>query len=269
MDKKRLRFVPGAAFSEGCLESRVVLSAIGSASAAAVSAQSARPVPTSTSLLIRAGTLAQPVTFIATVRAHDAAAGSPTGTVEILLSGQVIATLPVSPTATAGRYAVSEATGTFLATPGSPAFYFGNHRLTAVFVPSGDFATSTVNTTFATRQPRYVTLPGGVKFATVGQGQGAGAAIQIGQTASVLYTGYLAKTGQVFDASINNGGSPLSFTLGATGIIPGFQEGMAGMRVGDTRVISVPPKAGYGNTAAGSIPPNSTLVFVVTLESIS
>ena len=63
MDKRRSRFVPGAAFVEGCLESRVVLSAIGSADAAAVSSQSAGPVPTKTSLTIRAGTLAQPVTL--------------------------------------------------------------------------------------------------------------------------------------------------------------------------------------------------------------
>ena len=142
MDKKRSRFVPGAAFFEGCLESRVVLSAIGSADAAAVSSQSARPVPTNTSLTIRAGTLAQPVTFTATVRAADAAAGSPTGMVDIRLDGQVIATLPLSPTATAGKYAVSESTGTFAATPGGPAFYFGNHKLTAVFVPNGEFATT-------------------------------------------------------------------------------------------------------------------------------
>ena len=267
MDKKRSRFVPGAAFFEGCLESRVVLSAIGSAAAAAVSSQSARPVPTQTFLTIRAGTLAQPVTFIATVRAAGAAAGSPTGTVDIRLDGQVIATLPLSPSATAGNHAVSESTGTFAATPGGPAFYFGNHKLTAVFVPNGDFATSSVNKTFTTRQPRYVTLPGGVKFATIVQQSGA--EIQIGQTASVLYTGYLAKTGQIFDDSINDGGSPLSFTMGSAGLIPGFQEGMAGMKVGETRIISIPPKEGYGNTAVGIIPPNSTLIFVVTLESIS
>ena len=85
----------------------------------------------------------------------------------------------------------------------------------------------------------------------------------------MLYTGYLAKTGQIFDDSIRDGGSPLSFTMGSAGMIPGFEEGMAGMAVGETRVISIPPKEGYGNTGVGIIPPNSTLIFVVTLESIS
>ena len=268
MDKRRSRFVPGAAFFEGCLESRVVLSAIGSADAAAVSSETARPVPTKTSLTIRAGTLAQPVTLTATVRADDAAAGSPTGTVDISYDGAVIATLPLSPTtATAGKHAVSEATGTFAATPGGAAFYFGKHKLTAVFVPSGEFATSDVNKTFTTPQPKYVTLPGGVKYATIAQGSGAD--IKIGQTASVLYTGYLAKTGQIFDDSISDGGSPFSFTMGSGDTIPGFEEGTAGMTVGETRVISIPPKEGYGKTTVGDIPPNSTLIFVVTLESIS
>ncbi len=268
MDKRRSRFVPGAAFVEGCLESRVVLSAIGSADAAAVSSQSAGPVPTKTSLTIRAGTLAQPVTLTVTVRADDAAAGSPTGTVDILYGGAVIATLPLSPTtATAGKHAVSAATGTFAAPSGGPAFYFGKHRLTAVFVPSGEFATSAVNKTFTTRQPTYVTLPDGVKFANIARGSGA--EIQIGQTASVLYTGYLAKTGQIFDDSINDGGSPLSFTMGSEGMILGFEQGTADMAVGETRVISIPPKEGYGNATVGDIPPNSTMIFVVTLESIS
>jgi FKBP-type peptidyl-prolyl cis-trans isomerase FkpA len=246
----------------------VVLSAIGSADAAEVASQTGGAVPTKTSLTIRAGTLAQPVTLTATVRADDAAAGSPTGTVEIRYQDQVIATMPLSPTTTtAGKNAVSEATGTFAAQPGGPAFYFGKHQLTAVFVPSGEFAPSAVEKTFTTRQPKYVTAPGGVKFATIAQGSGA--EIQIGQTASVLYTGYLAKNGQIFDDSVNDGGSPLSFTMGGAGMIAGFEEGTAGMKVGETRIISIPPKEGYGNTAVGVIPANSTLIFVVTLESIS
>ena len=116
-------------------------------------------------------------------------------------------------------------------------------------------------------QPAYTTLAGGVKVATVAPGSGS--EIQPGQTANVLYTGYLAKNGQIFDDSSDHGGAPLSFTVGAGEVVPGFDEGTAGMKVGETRIISIPPAEGYGSTANGPIPANSTLIFVVTLESIS
>ena len=85
----------------------------------------------------------------------------------------------------------------------------------------------------------------------------------------MLYTGYLAKNGQIFDDSINHGGTPFSFTLGAGQVIPGFDAGTVGMQVGETRIVLIPPAEGYGATANGPIPGNSTLVFVLTLESIS
>jgi peptidylprolyl isomerase len=110
-------------------------------------------------------------------------------------------------------------------------------------------------------------MAGGVKIATIAQGSGSG--IQSGQTASVLYTGYLASNGHIFDDSINDGGTPLSFTLGAGQVVPGFDAGTAGMQAGETRVIMIPPAEGYGATANGPIPGNSTLIFVVTLKSIS
>ena len=75
--------------------------------------------------------------------------------------------------------------------------------------------------------------------------------------------------GEIFDDSIHDGGSPFSFTIGSGQTIPGFDAGTAGMKVGETRIISIPPSQGYGSTAEGSIPANSTLIFVVTLESIS
>ena len=106
-----------------------------------------------------------------------------------------------------------------------------------------------------------------MKVATIAPGSGP--VIQPGQTANVLYTGYLAKNGQIFDDSINDGGTPFGFTLGAGQVIPGFDAGTAGMQVGETRIIQIPPAEGYGDTANGPIPANSTLIFVVTLESIS
>ena len=267
MDKRRSQFVPGAAFADECLERREVLSGIGSAAAAEVASRTARNAPTKIALTVSAGTLAQPISFTATVKAA-ASAGSPTGTVEILDHGQLIETLTLSPAAaTTGKYAVSEAADTLTPTPGGGTYYFGKHQLTAVFVPSGHFGKSKVNKTFTVSQPAYTTLAGGVKVATVAPGSGT--EIQAGQTANMLYTGYLAKNGAIFDDSMAHGGAPFSFTVGAGQVVPGFDEGTVGMKVGETRIISIPPAEGYGGTANGPIPANSTLIFVVTLESIS
>ncbi len=85
----------------------------------------------------------------------------------------------------------------------------------------------------------------------------------------MLYTGYLAKNGHIFDDSLDHGGAPFSFTVGVGEVIPGFDEGTVGMEVGESRIVMIPPAEGYGATPTGSIPPNSTLIFVLTLESIS
>ena len=126
---------------------------------------------------------------------------------------------------------------------------------------------SSASKSFSVTKPAYTPIGNGVEISTVTQGSGA--AIQTGQTASVLYTGYLQKTGAVFDDSIADGGTPLGVTLGAGQVIPGFNAGIVGMQVGETRIIKIPPNEGYGNTANGPIPADSTLIFVVTLESIS
>ncbi len=98
--------------------------------------------------------------------------------------------------------------------------------------------------------PAFTTLSNGVSIATAVPGSGQ--QIQDGQTANVLYTGYLAQTGQIFDDSLDHGGAPLSFVLGSGELIPGFDTGTVGMRVGETRIIEIPPSQGYGSTANGS-----------------
>ncbi len=82
--------------------------------------------------------------------------------------------------------------------------------------------------------PAFTTLSNGVSIATAVPGSGQ--QIQDGQTANVLYTGYLAQTGQIFDDSLDHGGAPLSFVLGSGELIPGFDTGTVGMRVGETRI---------------------------------
>jgi FKBP-type peptidyl-prolyl cis-trans isomerase len=180
----------------------------------------------------------------------------------------VIQTLTLSPTtSTSAKFAYSDATYTLTPQPGGSAYFFGKHTVRATYIPSGSFVKSSVSKTFNVSKPAYTALTGGVKIATVAPGLGP--EIQSGQTASVLYTGYLASNGHIFDDSINDGGSPFSFTVGAGEVIPGFDLGTVGMRVGETRIIQIPPAEGYGHRANGPIPGNSTLVFVLTLESIS
>ena len=87
-----------------------------------------------------------------------------------------------------------------------------------------------------------------------------------GDIISVHYTGTL-ENGVKFDSSLDRG-QPFEFTLGGGQVIKGFDKGILGMKVGDKKRIVISPEDGYGNQKAGSIPPNSTLIFDVELLGI-
>lgn len=91
---------------------------------------------------------------------------------------------------------------------------------------------------------------------------GTGAVAQAGDIVTVDYTGKF-QNGSVFDTSV--GKKPIQFTLGAGNVIPGFDQGVQGMKVGGKRLLIIPPSLGYGSQQVGPIPPNSTLVFEITL----
>jgi len=97
---------------------------------------------------------------------------------------------------------------------------------------------------------------------------GTGAVAKSTSTVSVIYTGAVASTGIVFQSSLDNGPQPVSIPL--TGVIPGWQKGITGMKVGGTRRLLIPAAEAYGaNPPQGSgIPPNSNLVFDVTLLQV-
>ncbi len=98
--------------------------------------------------------------------------------------------------------------------------------------------------------------------------EGNGPEIKNGQTAVVQYEGKLT-SGAIFDSTAKHGGQPFEFSLGAGMVIKGWDEGVLGMKVGETRKLTIPPELGYGAQGAGGvIPPNATLIFEVTLQAI-
>jgi len=140
-------------------------------------------------------------------------------------------------------------------------YFVFNGRSAAVNPPVSDTATTTTAAAAATQvQAQDITI-------------GTGAQAAPGASVSVLYVGKLPD-GTVFDSSASHGNQPLVFTLGAQGLIPGFQIGVNGMKEGGERLMAIPPTLGYGTQdvkdASGKviIPANSTIVFDVKLVKV-
>jgi FKBP-type peptidyl-prolyl cis-trans isomerase len=113
---------------------------------------------------------------------------------------------------------------------------------------------------------KTVTTASGLKYEDVKVGSGAEA--KAGQSVSVHYTGWLwvdGKRGNKFDSSKDRG-QPFEFPLGGGRVIKGWDEGVQGMKIGGTRILTIPPSIGYGDRGAGNvIPPGATLQFEVEL----
>ncbi|MBW8060668.1 MAG: FKBP-type peptidyl-prolyl cis-trans isomerase [Solirubrobacterales bacterium] len=133
-------------------------------------------------------------------------------------------------------------------------------------------ATSTESTTAEAEPTKpVVKVPEGAppkKLEIKDLSRGTGAVAEAGDEVTVQYVGVDYKTGEEFDASWDRG-EPFAFQLGGGQVIPGWDQGVEGMRVGGRRELIIPPDLAYG--AAGSPPaiaPNATLVFVVDLLGV-
>ncbi len=112
---------------------------------------------------------------------------------------------------------------------------------------------------------KMVTTPSGLKYEILKEGKGKTA--KAGEQVSVHYTGWLTD-GTKFDSSVDRK-QPFEFTLGAGNVIKGWDEGVAGMKIGEKRKLTIPPDLGYGERGAGGvIPPGATLIFDVELLGV-
>jgi len=122
----------------------------------------------------------------------------------------------------------------------------------------------------AAGQAKMTTTKSGLKYTDLKVGTGDVA--MKGNTVSVHYTGWFYsndKRGAKFDSSLDRN-MPFEFKLGARMVIPGWDEGVEGMKVGGKRELIIPPDIAYGNRAVGGvIPANSTLDFEVELLKVS
>jgi peptidylprolyl isomerase len=114
-------------------------------------------------------------------------------------------------------------------------------------------------------ESQYTVTEQGLKYVDLVAGDGP--EVRNGQLVVVQYTGWL-EDGAKFDSSID-GGEPFTFNLGMGQVIPGWDLGLRGMKVGATRQLVIPPQLAYGESGAGGvIPPNATLIFEVELLEV-
>jgi peptidylprolyl isomerase len=127
----------------------------------------------------------------------------------------------------------------------------------------------TANATDTSKEPTIAagtgTPPSDLRIADLVPGTGRTATAA--DSVSVRYVGALYSDGSVFDASWKAGSDPVDFSLAS--LVPGFRDGVVGMKVGGRREIVIPPALGYGDQAQQGLPAGSTLVFVVDLVGIS
>jgi peptidylprolyl isomerase len=144
----------------------------------------------------------------------------------------------------------------------------GTALVLALFASFGAM-TCAVSTPALAQEGKTMTTASGL---TIADGKvGTGAEARPGSNCVMHYTGWLYENGTKgakFDSSLDRG-EPFEFPLGAGRVIKGWDEGVAGMKVGGKRTLIIPPQLGYGaRGAGGAIPPNATLMFDAELLDV-
>jgi peptidylprolyl isomerase len=99
---------------------------------------------------------------------------------------------------------------------------------------------------------------------------GTGAVAKAGSAVVVTYIGVSCSNGKVFDATYRDGGQPFPVApLGRASVITGWNQGLIGVKAGGVRELVIPPALGYGAAGRPPIPPNDTLVFLITVKSVT
>ncbi|NBO92254.1 MAG: FKBP-type peptidyl-prolyl cis-trans isomerase [Planctomycetia bacterium] len=138
---------------------------------------------------------------------------------------------------------------------------------TIVLIGCGDGEAADKDKDSKTTGGNVITTKSGLKYEDLKVGDGAEA--KKGKSVVVHYTGWLAKDGKKFDSSLDRK-EPFEFDLGAGKVIKGWDEGVAGMKVGGKRKLLIPSELGYGARGAGGvIPPQADLVFEVELLKVN
>ena len=142
-------------------------------------------------------------------------------------------------------------------------------RRSAVFTLAVISAGAALNSPALAQTGKPVTTPSGLQI--IDSKVGSGPSPKTGQTCVMHYTGWLYENGakgKKFDSSVDRD-QPFEFPIGTHRVIPGWDEGVATMKVGGKRTLIIPPQLGYGERGAGGvIPPNATLIFDVELLGI-
>jgi FKBP-type peptidyl-prolyl cis-trans isomerase len=132
----------------------------------------------------------------------------------------------------------------------------------------GDSSSSTVEESINVK-PK-VEVPSGAppkQLESVDLIEGSGAEAKAGDNVTVQYVLVDYKSGKEIEASWDRG-EPLTFTLGTGSVIPGWDQGVEGMKVGGRRELIIPPQLAYGAEGSSPIAPNSTLIFVIDLVAV-
>jgi FKBP-type peptidyl-prolyl cis-trans isomerase len=115
----------------------------------------------------------------------------------------------------------------------------------------------------------FTTTAGGLEYRDLKAGTGAAA--EVGDVATMQFTGWLEEKGgkgrELYDTHTRN--DPVAFVIGTDHVMPAWNEGIVGMRVGGKRLLRVPPELGYGADGVQDlVPPNSRLIFVIELQEL-